>query len=187
MRKTKDERLIPNSYWVIPGKLLAGEHPGKEGEQETRKRIRWLLEQGIRTWIDLTEEDEARLDPYNYHIILMQEAGKDAVPVIHKRLGIKDFHVPSVSKMREIIAALSEAMGDDHAVYLHCYGGIGRTGTVVGCFLVQQGMTGEQALGRISDLRSRIPTATNTSPETREQWNFIFRWERIKGGRKRDR
>ena len=34
-------------------------------------------------------------------------------------------------------------------VYLHCRGGIGRTGTVLGCYLVRQGQTAEEALASI--------------------------------------
>ena len=49
---------IPNSYWVEPGRLLAGEHPAGNDLAATRKRIAALLEAGVRSFIDLTEPGE---------------------------------------------------------------------------------------------------------------------------------
>ena len=48
--------------------------------------------------------------------------------------------------MREILDHLRTRLDSGHKVYVHCWGGIGRTGTVVGCHLVEQGMTADQAL-----------------------------------------
>ena len=52
----------PNTYWVIPGKLLAGEYPGARNPEEARSRLRKFLAAGIRHFIDLTEVGE--LTPY---------------------------------------------------------------------------------------------------------------------------
>src|SRR3712207_6971239 len=41
--------------------------------------------------------------------------------------------------------------------YVHCWGGIGRTGTVVGCYLVEHGMDGEQAIAAIAEWRAGTP------------------------------
>ena len=49
---------LPNSYWVIPASLLAGEHPSGVDEAETRDRLTALRHAGIDCFIDLTEADE---------------------------------------------------------------------------------------------------------------------------------
>ena len=74
--------------------------------------------------------------------------------------------------MTTILDALDSALAAGHTVYLHCHGGRGRTGTVVGCWLVRHGLTGEQALDRIADLRG-----DDESPETDEQRAFVLNWE----------
>ena len=54
---------LPNSYWVEPGRLLAGEHPAGKDLADTRRRILLLLEAGVRSFIDLTETGEMESVP----------------------------------------------------------------------------------------------------------------------------
>jgi len=62
-------------------------------------------------------------------------------------------------------------------VYVHCWGGIGRTGTVVCCWLVERGLTGEQALVEIALLREGIKKRQITSPEMPGQQEFVKSWQ----------
>ncbi len=55
---------IPDSYWLVPGKLLAGEYPGAQAEAEARMKLRAFLDAGVTCFLDLTEEDEG-LRPYS--------------------------------------------------------------------------------------------------------------------------
>ncbi len=75
-----------------------------------------------------------------------------------------------------ILDTLDGALAAGHIVYLHCWGGIGRTGTVVGCHLVRHGMTSEQALAEIARLRRDTPDAGKVSPETPAQTRLVLRW-----------
>jgi hypothetical protein len=54
----QDTRPDPNTYWVVAGKLLAGEYPGARDPEEARRRLRRFLAAGVRHFIDLTEVDE---------------------------------------------------------------------------------------------------------------------------------
>src|SRR4029453_3639787 len=47
---------IPNSYWVQPGRLLAGEYPGSMSRADAMERVQRLLAAGVTSFIDLTEE-----------------------------------------------------------------------------------------------------------------------------------
>ena len=49
---------IPDSYWVAPQVLLAGEYPGARTEEEAREKLEALLDAGIRSFLDLTEAHE---------------------------------------------------------------------------------------------------------------------------------
>jgi len=71
---TTNDHPIPNSYWVIPGRFLAGEYPGALIEPEARGKLRRMLETGITCFIDLTEPGESGL--HLYESLLMEEAAR---------------------------------------------------------------------------------------------------------------
>ena len=78
--------------------------------------------------------------------------------------------------MIRILDALDGALAEGQVVYLHCYAGIGRTGTVVGCYLVRHGLHGSEALREIQRLRQGVPDGWVTSPETRVQREMVWNW-----------
>jgi polymorphic toxin system DSP-PTPase phosphatase-like protein len=145
------ERRGPaGSYWVVPGRLLAGMYPDVETIQELRAA-------GVDTFFDLTEDGE--LDRY------------DLDGLEHRRFPIRDMSTPSPQQMAEILDALDAALDKEKTVYLHCLGGIGRTGTVVGCHLVRTGRTGQEALADIVAWRG-----DRWSPQTEAQKDFVRAW-----------
>lgn len=168
---------IPDSYWVLPGRLLAGEYPCSLDEQEARRKLCWLLEQGIDYWLDLTEANESGLLPYT--AVLGEEAARIGREISHRRLSIPDMGTPTPRYMRRILDKLDEALQMGRTVYLHCYGGIGRTGTVVGCYLVRHGMSGPQAIAQIARWRTTTPDGWKPSPETRPQTDLVLRWAEL--------
>ena len=83
----------------------------------------------------------------------------------------------TVKKMTELLDAIDESVDAGKTVYLHCAAGLGRTGVVVGCYLVRHGMSGEEALAAIPCMRRRdIPGHTMVSPESQAQRNMIREW-----------
>jgi predicted protein tyrosine phosphatase len=165
---------IPDSYWVDPGELLAGEYPGSRHEGEARHKLRQLLSAKVTLFLDLTEEGEYGLKPYAP--LLREEAGALGCSVEHRRMPIPDMHTPTPDEMKRILKAIDAAVEAGHIVYVHCYGGIGRTGTVVGCYLVQHNMSGEEALKEIARLRQGTPDGWKRSPETVVQREFVRSW-----------
>jgi hypothetical protein len=172
---TKQEnRPILESYWVVPGRLLAGEYPAQFDGEVTRKRIDALIEAGFDMFIDLTKPNETL--PYSQ--ILLEEAKVYQVEIVHQRFPIGDFGLPTPEQMNSILNTLDEGLQAGRKVYLHCWGGIGRTGTTVGCYLVRQGKSGADALDQLSDWWRNVPKSRYhpRSPETAEQVNFILHW-----------
>lgn len=160
-----------NSYWVVPGRFLAGEYPGSPLIREAVEKISSLLQSGIDTFIDLTLNDP--LNPYEP--ILKIEANKIQKSYSYLKSGFRDFSVPNKREMKKILDSLDGALQARHNVYLHCWGGIGRTGTVVGCYLVRHGLSGQAALNEITRLRLAVP-GSRTSPETDEQRKMVLNW-----------
>ena len=173
---------IPNSYWVEPGRMLAGEHPHGGSERETRERVAALLAAGIRGFIDLTQPDE--LPPYQAWL-------PDGVA--YAAFPMPDHSVPqSVGQMRAVQDTLGKLMQSHGAVYVHCRAGIGRTGMTVGCYLRERGETPSGAMAELNRLWQQNARAANwpSIPETIEQERYVTGWgcglqraslERIRG------
>jgi hypothetical protein len=170
----QQERLIPDSYWVCPGRLLAGEYPRTKDDEESRSKLRRLLEAGVTFFLDLTEEGE--YDLKSYAPLLREEAAALGHPVEHWRMSIRDGGTPMPEEMTRILDAIDGALAAGHTVYVHCFGGIGRTGTVMGCYLVRHGMSGQEALDKIARLRRGTPDGWKRSPETGAQRQMVLDW-----------
>ncbi len=167
-----------NSYWVEPGKLLAGEYPIDYLDDERSKRkIDSLIRTGVTTIIDLTQPWDAE----DYNNLLIEEAGLYEKTVEHLRFGINDFSTPEPVLMKSILDAIDSAVDDGKTVYVHCVGGFGRTGTVVGCYLVRHGMHGEEALQQIHILRRDTAEWWKSSPESADQREFVKSWKEPAG------
>jgi predicted protein tyrosine phosphatase len=170
------DRPIPESYWVVPGRLLAGEYPGQFDEELTRKRVDALIEANFDLFIDLTQSNET----WPYLDILLHEAKIYEVEATHLRFPIGDFGLPTPQQMNSILDTIDQNLQEGHKIYLHCWGGIGRTGTTVGCYLVRRGKTGEEALDQLSAWWRGVPKSRYHfhSPETLEQMEFVRTWTR---------
>lgn len=160
-----DEEI--HAYWVVPGRLLAGEYPNRASEEgDGFSKLSPLIDAGVRTFIDLTDEYDL-LDPY-----------EDMLCAYDKGINYYNFPIPDLGivghdKYDEILYTIDNRISDG-VVYVHCWGGIGRTGTVVGCYLVSQGMSPMQALQRIEKLRNGSRKQLFSSPQTPEQVQIVL-------------
>ena len=168
------DRPIPESYWVEPGRLLAGEYPAQYDSELTRQRIDALIQAGFNSFIDLTKPNET----ITYIRTLMEEAKLYEVDVKHQRFAIGDFGLPTTELMNSILDTIDAELKTGRKIYLHCWGGIGRTGTTVGCYLVRRGKSGSEALHQLAEWWQKVPKSHvhALSPETREQAAFIRDW-----------
>jgi protein-tyrosine phosphatase len=157
---------IPDSYWVERGRLLAGRHPGVSDEAAAVETLAAIRAAGVDSFLDLTEAGEYSVRPYE----------ADLAGLEYRRMSVRDLGCPSRDEMREILDAIDGALAAGRTLYVHCYGGIGRTGTVVGCWLVRHGTPPRDALALIAERRRDTPSGYRSSPETGEQREFVLGW-----------
>lgn len=163
------KRPLPNTYWVIEGRLLAGEHPGGATPGETRRRLAALLDAGFDSFIDLTE-------PYE------RSGYRELLPswVDYYNRPLADHDVPtSPAPMQEVLSVLRRALDSGRVVYLHCRAGIGRTGMAIGCHLIEGGLDPAAALARLNELWKQNARASSWPrvPETDAQRAFLLAWK----------
>jgi polymorphic toxin system DSP-PTPase phosphatase-like protein len=158
---------IRDSYRVADG-LLAGEYPGSHDPAEARRRLRAFHEHGITLYVDLTHPADS-LEPYEP--LLVPAARRSGHP-------IADMGVTTIPHMTRILDEVDGALAEGGSVYVHCWGGIGRTGTVVGCWLVRHGLDGGDAVARIAELRRTVSDAAVASPQTAAQHAMVEAWRR---------
>jgi ADP-ribosylglycohydrolase len=165
---------LPNSFWVSP-RLLAGEYPGAATAQGAKARLETLIAAGITYFIDLTQPGE--LPPYDH--LLPPALGDDGRYVIYVRKAIQDYGVPAAPQaMQDTLDYIARALEVGHRVYVHCRAGIGRTNTVVGCWLRRSGLDGPAALERLNILwRANAQAgAWPRVPVTDQQVRYVIDW-----------
>ena len=171
--------LFDQAYWVVPGKLMAGCYPGSEEPQEALIKLENLLNQGIHHIISLMEPNEVNrfgkpFVPYDDRIERLAAASRR---ITIDRMSIKDMGIPARSEMRRILDRIDGSIRRNKTVYIHCLGGIGRTGTVVGCYLARHGYaSGQGLLQLIRELRKNTVTRHQVSPETDRQIELVRSW-----------
>ncbi|PPQ86270.1 hypothetical protein CVT25_005513 [Psilocybe cyanescens] len=171
-------RPIPNSYWATP-LLLACEYPWTPNNPN-KPKLDALLRAGVRTFIDLTECGE--LLPYSS--ILSQRCallGIDDSTIEYHRFAIRDRCLPeSINHMYRVLDTLRDNQERGRISAVHCRGGIGRTGMVIGCWLVESGVAqdGRQALAIIAREWKSVEKCKRYphSPETGAQFDFVAKF-----------
>ena len=168
------------SYWIVPGKFLAGCYPGSEDQQQAFQKLSGLIDSGIRTVINLMEQNEfnwAGKAFTGYEEQMQSIAASMGHSVSFERMPIKDTWVPSRIEMIEILDRIDASINNEKPVYVHCWGGRGRTGTVAGCYMARHARaTGRNILKMIQDLRKNTEDHKMASPETPQQVDMVLSW-----------
>jgi hypothetical protein len=167
-------RPSPNSYWVIPGRLLAGEYPIGD-YSDARARLARFREAGINQFIDLTEKGEL---PAYRHLL--------PVYTRYQNLPIPDSQVPaSVAPIAALLSDIRSAVEAKRCIYVHCRQGIGRTGLIVGCYLADAAGDGRSAIKELNQLWQQSERAKSwpSIPQTVEQADYIRSWPKLAASR----
>jgi atypical dual specificity phosphatase len=145
--------MAPDGFSWINKPLLAG-----AAQPQALEEYVWLREQGIQLVINLAE------DPPPRHWI--NEAG-----LFSLHIPIEDMHPPSQKQIDLCLSAIRKAQAQNLGVCLHCSAGLGRTGTMLACYFVQEGLSARDAIARLRRLRPG-------SVETDEQSDAVAEYAR---------
>lgn len=165
------------SYWVVPSRLLAGAYPGSPKPELHEAQVHTLVDAGIRSFVNLMEADEkdSHGKPFvPYHGVAAKRSPNAAM----QRYAIRDLSIPTHATMIEILDAIDTSLANDIPVYVHCWGGVGRTGTVIGCWLLRHGLAKPSDVFQlIQELRKQdIDRGNRESPENDKQRDFVRQW-----------
>ena len=166
MRHTVRIAELPTEdCYLIAERLLGGPHPGTRDPDATRGHLARFEEHGVTLFVDLTQSGE--LPPY---------AGM-LTSARHERRPIRDWGLAGEREMRATLDLIDDELARGGTVYVHCRGGIGRTGTVAGCWLRRHGLDDGDPIARLAALRAGVPDAWMRSPETPEQAAMVSDWQ----------
>ena len=159
-----------HAWWVKPTQLLAGEYPGARTPEKATKKLRLLIDAGVDSIVDLTTPDD-HLEPYQD--ALRAAAKKAGRQVQHFAHPIPDMGVIDREGYDEIVARIRGEIDVGRVVYVHCWGGKGRTSTVIGCLLIDGGLDYDAAIARIAELRAGTRKAGDACPESVSQHRLL--------------
>ena len=160
------------SYWVIPGRFAAGAYPNPDPRND---KVGQLLDAGVNLFVNLTQDypggTDSKMNRYD-----IRAAERHATVV---RRDIADNDVTSKDRMIATLDVIDHHLRDGCNVYVHCWGGSGRTGTVVGCWLRRHGYARS---GDVLDLLRRLRSEGDRkgghkpTPQTDAQRQMVLEW-----------
>ena len=148
---------VPDGFsWIVPLKLAGCAQPGLLRPIDYDLDL--LAQVGITMLLTLTETD-------------LDQAALTRNRLRNIHFPIYDREAPSITQAYMVSKRIQRAMDQGERVAVHCKAGIGRTGTILACWMIHQGGVGAQ--GAIERLRSIRPSYV----QSREQEEFLYAFE----------
>ena len=140
-----------NFSWLIEGKLAGSAIPTSKDE------IKWLQEQGVKSIVTIREVplDDDWVDEMKYLHVLSDDMG-----------------VPSFDDLKNSVEYVRERIQNNEPVMVHCLAGLGRTGTILACYLIKyEKLSAEDAIRHVREKR-------HGSIQSFVQEEMIFQYEK---------
>ncbi len=141
--KEKQQLILPNFSWLIEHKLAGVSRPWSEDA------LIILKAQGVKALLSLTEE------PISPEFLVK-------VSIQAEHLPIADYTAPTITQVDQAITAINSYLNKGFPVAIHCGAGLGRTGTILACYLVWQGTSAQAAIMKV---RTQRPGSIETSEQ----------------------
>ena len=141
-----------NFSWIIEEKLAGSAIPTSKDE------IDWIKQEGVRSIVTIREEP------------LEDEWIKD---VNYLHVHSNDMGIPEFSDLVNSVDFIHQRITNDEPVMVHCLAGLGRTGTILACYLIKyEDMAADDAIEKVR--RERHGSIQSFSQE-----EIIFRFEKF--------
>ena len=140
-----------NFSWIIEKKLAGSAIP------TSKEEVDWLKEEGVKSIVTIREEplEEEWLEDVNYLHIHSNDMG-----------------VPEFDDLINSVDFLHQRITNDEPVMVHCLAGLGRTGTILACYLIKyEQMSADDAIQKVRNER-------HGSIQSFSQEEIIFRFEK---------
>lgn len=151
---TEEEKcqiIVPNFSWLVENKLAALSYP----ESDDAFSVLWHM--GIRALLNLSEM------PLPVDVLNKVGIQTEHIPIV-------GFEAPSIQQIKRAITMIDVCLDRNMPIGVHCVAGLGRTGTVLACYLVKREMSARKAIDTIRAWRPG-------SIEGPEQENVIYEYE----------
>ena len=152
---TEDEKrqiILTNFGWLFENKLAAMAYPQSEDA------FTLLYEIGIRAVLNLSE-------------LSLPFETPTRIGMLTRHIPVPDFTAPTLQQVEEAVTMISSCLENHMPVAVHCMAGLGRTGTILACYLVAMEMPANNAIIVIREWRPG-------SIETIEQEAVVYEYER---------
>jgi atypical dual specificity phosphatase len=141
-----------NFSWIIEKKLAGSAIP------TSKEEVDWLKEEGVKSIVTIREEplDDDWIDDIEYLHIHSNDMG-----------------VPEFDDLISSVDFIHRQLENNKPVMVHCLAGLGRTGTILACYLIKyEKISADDAITKIRKERSG-------SIQSYSQEEIIFRFEKF--------
>ncbi|MQG47806.1 MAG: protein tyrosine phosphatase [SAR202 cluster bacterium] len=148
-------RMLKSSYmnfsWVLEGEVAGAQGPASQHD------LFFLASQGVRAIVRMETRTVAG-------------GTGGAVDLVDMFEPVADFTAPEQAQVHRMVDFIdTQVTEEERPTVVTCYAGIGRTGTVLACYLVHRGFKAKEAVRRVRELRPG-------SIQTREQEAAVYRY-----------
>jgi atypical dual specificity phosphatase len=149
----KRQIILPNFGWLLENKLAAMAYPESEDAFTLLDKI------GIRAILNLSEM------PLPYET-------PNKIGMLARHIPIAGFTAPTLDQVKQAVAMITSCLDRHMPVAVHCIAGLGRTGTILACYLVGMEIPANNAIIIVREWRAG-------SIEVPEQEAAVYEYERF--------
>lgn len=145
-----------NLSWILDGQL-AGHAAPTSGQD-----LVWLKGQGILSLVRMAEA----------HAAMVSGAQIARLGLFDCHEPVPDYRAPTQEQIDRMINFITSSLAAGRPVGVSCTAGLGRTGTILACYLVT---TGQDAGAAMNEVRARRPRSIETKEQERAVKEYAAR------------